>query len=209
MLPWGVVVWVDELQLWLTINFPFVLVLCRQWTVANVYIGLTKPNEALIVTAQKAVIPAFLKAMGPVAVVVVHIVYWVLIVVEVPLVWRLPIAFVTSIMGNWTTDFHVDVPLVLSLRPCGLWYIFTPTGGLPRYLLLLRHGWLHWHVEFWRVGILEDWNISRYVSRSIERIYMANKFGLACASLVLIVGLIWAQRPRINLLLTAIFVEFI
>lgn len=53
---------------------------------ANVYIGLTKPDEALIVTAQKAVIPAFLKAMGPVAVVVVHIVYWVLIVVEVPLV---------------------------------------------------------------------------------------------------------------------------
>ena len=70
----------------LALHFPVVLILRCQRTVTRVNKGLTKPDEALIVVAQEAVVPAFLQTVCPVAVVVVFIVRRIFTVVKVPIV---------------------------------------------------------------------------------------------------------------------------
>ena len=140
----------------LALHFPVVLILRCQRTVTRVNKGLTKPDEALIVVAQEAVVPAFLQTVCPIAVVVVFIICGILAVVEVPIVGRLSDPLAVPVMGYWPSDFHVYMPLVIPLRSCCLWHIFTPPSGLSRYMLLLWHRWLHGHVKVRRVRVLKD-----------------------------------------------------
>ena len=191
----SVVVCVDELKFRLSFIIRLILMLGCHWSLTYVYKGLTKPYQALVVVAQKAIISAFLKAMSSVTVMVIFLIFfficWIFYIIEVSPERWLSIALVAvPVVRCWSYNLLIYMSLILSFGPSCFGNVFTSSCGFPRDLLLLWHLRLDWLIKLGRICILEHWNISRHVSWSIESINMLNKLRFTCTSLILIICLV-------------------